>query len=82
MAAGVQEHLGVLSQHLVRAVAREGGEGRVDRDDAMLPIHEEDPLGRGLEDHRGLPQSLLSLSPRGDVLHDPDHAPLAGQHRY
>ena len=82
MATGVQEHLGVLPEHLVRAVARDDGEGRVDRDDAMLAIHEEDPLGRGLEDRRGLPQPLLDLSPRGDVLRDPDHAPLAGQHRY
>ena len=68
VAAGMEDDVGIQPQDFLGQVTGDRGEGRVDRDDAVLGIHDEDALGGGLKHGCGLPQLLLGLALLSDVL--------------
>ena len=74
VAPGMQHLFGILPYDLLGAITGNGGESRVDGNDAARLVHNEDTLTGGLEHRRGLLQPPLDLAAFGDVLQDPDHA--------
>ena len=73
VAAGTQD-CRVPAGDFFLGVAGYLGEGRVDHDDAVSGIADQDGLGGDFEDGGGQPQVLLGLSLPGDVLDDPDRS--------
>ena len=63
------QHLRVLASNVVDGVARQAGEGRIHRQDAVVAVTDEDGFAAVFE-HVGVePQCFLRLLALGDVLH-------------
>ena len=76
VAPGMHDDIRGAAYHLLGIVLGQHGEGRVDRQNMVLAVEDDDPLGRGIEYHVGLMEPLLLTAAGGGIVNDP-HDPVA-----